>query len=72
MLDFILFVMIIVDALNVHEIFFPSSRDVLDKYAFDESKNENMYYRHIVNASIISFIVFLVWIRIISVLITTK
>ena len=67
-LDFFLFVMIIIDSIDVHKHFYP-----LDDLVKGTSEYEDREFnRHMLNASITSIIVFLVWIRIISVLITTK
>ncbi|CDW91749.1 transient receptor potential channel [Stylonychia lemnae] len=74
-IDILMFIMIIIDYFRLHMYFYPPEND--DKFDTEEEsdlilQSLNAYRRHIMNASITSFIVFLVWFRIISVLITTQ
>jgi len=70
-MDFFLFAMIIIDSLDIHQLIYPMDSDEALQMTDSELENRR-FSRHLLNASINSVIVFLVWIRILSVLITTK
>jgi len=67
--DGLLFMMMIIDGQDVHQLIYPESKD---SQLSPEKQANHRLRRHLINAFINSIIAFLVWIRIISVLITTK